>query len=425
MLVKALGYDSLAKSVGENPFDDVTQNEGYITQAYDFGIITGKSGTVFDPSGSALREESAAMMMRLYERYTHKLDYVHGFYAISSWAQRDIAAQMDDISFGWSRLEYTPEAGVFLNMTGENGNDWKIPDGAEDAVAFFGEHNVGTNLAVMMNTSQTVTRTDGTQTDACRAVLLDENNRNQAAALLMQQARNYQGITIDFEGMKGQELKEGLNAFVKALKEKLGDKPLYVAVHPVLKNGGAYYDAYDYKTIGDYADKVILMAHDYAAASLDENLLGTDFNATPVTPFDEIYYALKAVTDPVTGVSDKDKIVLGVSLSSTAAWKVQDQKIIDPTPIHPAMDTIIKRLKQSSTIITYSQQYRNPYAYYQDDEGQDILLWYEDSRSIADKIQLARMFGVNGLSIWRIGAIGTDDTPGIYYDIWGAVQEER
>ena len=125
-----------------------------------------------------------------------------------------------------------------------------------------------------------------------------------------------------------------------------------------MKNSAEYFDAYDYKTLGEYADKIILMAHDYAAYTLPDNLLNTDFIATPVTPFDEVYTALKAITNAQTGVQDKSKIVFAVSTASTTAWNTTDKKITDGKSIHPALDTVEKRLAQSDTEITYSEKYK-------------------------------------------------------------------
>ena len=46
MLVRALGYGTLAQSLSglELPFDDVTDNRGYVAIAYDIGMITGGGG---------------------------------------------------------------------------------------------------------------------------------------------------------------------------------------------------------------------------------------------------------------------------------------------------------------------------------------------------------------------------------------------
>ena len=409
MLVKALGYDELAKSEKNTVFSDVTTDAGYIAVAYNLGIINGKSETVFDPEGSALREEGAAMMMRMYSKYYSSLEELHGFYAISSWGQKEIAAQMDSVSFGWSRLQYTDDGKVHLNQTTEGGNDWYIPSGYEDALDYVMNGGASVNLAVTM-----------TDIEDCKAILLNEENRKEAISQLKDAVQIYNGITVDFEGMKGTELKEGLNQFIKELKEALGNKTLYVAVHPVLKNSSEYFDAYDYKTLGEYADKIILMAHDYAAYTLPDNLLNTDFIATPVTPFDEVYTALKAITNAQTGVQDKSKIVFAVSTASTTAWNTTGKKITDGKSIHPALDTVEKRLAQSDTEITYSEKYKNPYAFYTTEDGQQILLWYEDNRSIEDKITLAKMFGINSLSIWRIGAI-PEGSAEQYMNVWETI----
>ena len=412
MLVKALGYDELARGETNSVFSDVTTDGGYIAVAYNLGIINGKSETVFDPEGSALREEGAAMMMRMYNKYYSSLEELHGFYAISSWGQKELGALMDTISFGWSRLQYTDEGKVFLNQTTEGGNDWYVPSGYQDAMDYMMYSGASINLAVTM-----------TDTNDCKAILLNADNRTEAINQLVAASENYNGVTVDFEGMKGAELKEGLNQFIKELKTALGNKKLYVAVHPVLKNSTEYFDAYDYRTLGEYADKIILMAHDYAAYTLPDNLLNTDFIATPVTPFDEVYAALKAITNAQTGVQDKTKIIFAVSTANTSAWNTTEKKITDGTSIHPAMETVEKRIAQPDTEITYSEKYKNPYAFYTTEDGQQILLWYEDSRSIKDKIKLAKMFGINLLSVWRIGAI-PEGASEQYMDVWETIISE-
>ena len=412
MLVKALGYDELARGETNSVFSDVTTDGGYIAVAYNLGIINGKSETVFDPEGSALREEGAAMMMRMYNKYYSSLEELHGFYAISSWGQKELGALMDTISFGWSRLQYTDEGKVFLNQTTEGGNDWYVPSGYQDAMDYMMYSGASINLAVTM-----------TDTNDCKAILLNADNRTEAINQLVAASENYNGVTVDFEGMKGAELKEGLNQFIKELKSALGNKKLYVAVHPVLKNSTEYFDAYDYRTLGEYADKIILMAHDYAAYTLPDNLLNTDFIATPVTPFDEVYAALKAITNAQTGVQDKTKIIFAVSTANTSAWNTTEKKITDGTSIHPAMETVEKRIAQPDTEITYSEKYKNPYAFYTTEDGQQILLWYEDSRSIKDKIKLAKMFGINSLSVWRIGAI-PEGASEQYMDVWETIISE-
>ena len=406
MLVKALGYDNLAKSEKTSPFSDVTADKGYISVAYNLGIINGTGGDKFDPEGSATREQGAAMMMRVHRKYYAKIDEIHGFYAISSWNQREIAASMDEVSFGWARLEY--DNGVSLNQTSKNGNDWKIPQGYGDALKLMRDSNTAINLAVTM-----------TDQSHCKAILLDEANRLDAVRQIVSAAKEFDGVTIDFEGMKGDELKDGLTTFMEDLRAALGGKRLNIAVHPVLSEG-EYFNAYDYGKLGEICHKIILMAHDYAPNNLPSNLMNTDFIATPVTPFGEVYHGLKRITDEV----DSDKITLALSVTNTAAWNARNKRITEGKVIHPSMETVAQRLSQADTEVIYSDTYRNPYAWYNTEGGQQILLWYEDARSIADKIELAKMFGITDISVWRIGAIpnGSADT---YMNIWDTIDNMR
>ena len=72
MLVRALGYTSLAGhlSATELPFTDITTNRGYIAVAYDLGLINGYEGGLYKPDQIATREQAAAILARLYSRYS-------------------------------------------------------------------------------------------------------------------------------------------------------------------------------------------------------------------------------------------------------------------------------------------------------------------------------------------------------------------
>ena len=71
MIVRGLGYASLAPMAAElgTPFDDVTLNEGFIAIAYDMGLISGMEDGRFAPEETATREQAAAVLARLYERW--------------------------------------------------------------------------------------------------------------------------------------------------------------------------------------------------------------------------------------------------------------------------------------------------------------------------------------------------------------------
>ena len=233
-------------------------------------------------------------------------------------------------------------------------------------------------------------------------------------AALVGAAGDYAGLTIDFEGLKDRNsLKENYVVFLQELRAALPeDKSLYVCVQP-----GPYNDGYDFRALGEICDKVILMAHDYRPPVSDLHVGSVPSEAFALTPFSKIYDALVEITDPESGVADRSKLALAVSMDTTGFQIDENGRVAAAQYVRPSLETLSQRLAQSDTVVTYSPTARNPYAIYTDEAGLRYQVWFEDGRSIADKMELARMFGINGLSIWRLGNIPTYDN----YDVWSAV----
>ena len=230
----------------------------------------------------------------------------------------------------------------------------------------------------------------------------------------------YEGVTIDFEGLSGTTLKNNFTAFLRELDAALTaeGKEMYVAVHPATKDG-IYYNGYDYSAIGELADRVILMSYDYEAKQISSAVQESGFTTTPVTPFDQVYYGLQAISNETTGVADKEKILLGLSPSANVEWDVQNGTIINSVGKVNSYSTIENYLLRGAKT-EYSQTYRNPYLTIQEGDITKVI-WYEDSRSIEDKIELANMFGIQGVSFWRLGLIPDENTT-VYSNIWSTVK---
>lgn len=421
IIINALGYSGLVgEAERENLlFSDVSDNKGYIALAYNFGLMSGKTADKFDPKGTAKREEAAAILTRCYEKLNSPTEFLHGFYAFSSYDQREMASKMDAVSFGWSRMEYTNEKGVVLNTLSSNGNEWVVPSGYENIVNYLNENDVKTHLNVFMSNGFN---------NSCDKVLNSEENRKAAIDAIIEELsydyknlgfNPYGGVTIDFENLRGSETKNNFNVFLKELKAELNEmgKTLYVAVQPKLKTG-SYFDGYDFKTIGDVADKVIVMAYDYAPSSISQEVMDSGFTTTPVTPFDEVYVGLREIVSPETGVSDKNKIVLGTSISNIG-WTVKDGKIVNGTGSVLTQQDIINTIKNGNEV-KYSKKYKNPYMNIAGTNGNTIV-WFENAQSIKDKITLAKMFGIKGVSVWRLGLIPENEETGM--NIWSVLEK--
>ena len=244
-----------------------------------------------------------------------------------------------------------------------------------------------------------------------QSIINNTNLRNKAVDIIADAINNgisvddekiiFDGVLIDFETLSGSDTKVNFNNFLKSLRGKLGDKLIFTAVHP--QRNVKYYDGYDFKEIGKVSDKVILMAHDYNAKILNNTEMENNINTTPLAPIDEIYYALKYITDSNSGVEDKEKIVLQISFGS-AQWKSKNNIIIHNKPYTPTYDSIYKRM--ATDTIKYSKTLESPYIeYYNSEDETDNIIWYEDRRSVEAKVNLSKLFNVNNLSIWRLGLV--------------------
>lgn len=429
MLVRALGYSEIAKNAEGDftVFNDITSNIGYINVAYDIGMTKGTSSTTFSPKQTAKREEAATMMVNIYKKFTKETDWINGFYAFSSYAGRDAARSMDTVSFGWSKMCWNEENGAYLNTGSLEGNTWKIPESYEMITSYLEDSGAEMKLSVYMDTTKMILEEDGTNTNTLNKILLNKNSRTQAVRAITEELTKiydaigknpYSGVTIDFEGLKNESVKEGFNEFLKELSGALKPlgKTLYVTVQPVL-HSGTYFDGFDYKTIGAIADKVILMAHDYNTTSLNGFEGTTYYRTTALTPISDVYYSIKAITDKDTGVEDLSKIAIALSFSSIG-WKISDNEtLISGTPVNPSVETIYNRLNDRNTKMGYSEIYENPYITYKTKEGENIFLWYEDERSADAKIKLAKLFGITGVSVWRIGNIPNYQDEGLFYNV--------
>lgn len=421
MLVRALGYENLAGSAERYPlpFTDLSGDRGYIAAAYDLGIINGDSPSTFSPEGSATREQAAAMLVRVYEKLHASTEWTHAFYAISSYSQIELAKSFDAVSLGWSRMTWSAGSGAKLNTTAGESNEFCIPQGYASAVRELQDAGVKLHLSVYMDAAS-----------GLGDLLASPQGRTQAVEEILAEARRpyedlgaspYTGVTVDFEGLRRAQ-RDAFTQFLTELSEALRPQglTLYVAVMPATADG-AYYDGYDYRAVGELADKVILMAHDYHAKNLSGFLQSTYYQNTALTPITSVYYSLRAALDPDSGVQDPDKLALALSCSSIA-WETDGAGLLlSETPLYPTPATIHTRMTGGAER-GWSEVYHNPYLRYTTPEGQHIFLWYEDGRSVGEKISLARMFGVKSVSVWRLGLIPNYPDSGLDYDVMAALR---
>lgn len=410
MLVSALGYDQLAAGDWSTPFSDVSgPGAGYLAVAYDIGMVNGSESfgrLLFRPLDTATREEAAAMLVRVNGRYTTPIRWLHGFYAFSSYSQIDLTAAMDGVSVGWAKLELGADGIPFLNDKKSPGNDWVKPTDSSLATDVFASNNTPVNLNIY-----------GSDT----ACFFTPQARVSTIAAIVATSVDYAGITIDIEGFKGPENRVAFTTLMTELRAALpANKTLYVCVQP-----DTWYDGFDYRALGRLCDKVILMAHDYQWTSVPAGYVGTEKTNTPVTPISEIYRALRSITHPETGVEDRSKLALAISFANVGLQVDENNLLAGTQIVRPAIATVYTRLTQPNTEMGWSDVYLNPYLFYTTEDGTRYRLWYEDARSVAAKVQLARMFDIHGISLWRIGSIPNYPGEALHFNVWDTLLSLR
>lgn len=445
MTVNSLGYGKLADRLDyfDSPFEDVTEYRGHITIARDFGIID--RSPAFDPFSELKREEAAVMLARMLDVMERKITELNAFYAISSSSQSSKIHDLTSVCFGWSSLGYDSSSGdIVLNTsrTALGQNDFYLPQGFSTRLetAKF----AGVPALLMVYTDQSVRIKDpdtGDEYGLTEYLFKDPESSEKIISDIINaldgvsrddETGSFDGVVIDFEGLRGEDAKNGFSEFLRKLKDKLDtrEKKLFVAVHPLIhpKKSASSLDGYDYMKIGELADKVILMAHDYDAKRLTKAEMERGVTLTPLTPIEDVYYALQAITDPVTGVQDKSRIMLQVSFDWTV-WKKQNGKTLNQVPLRYNLENFMKLLDSEVEIsYLYHDDYENPYLKYTDSNtGIEYTVWYEDRKSVDAKVKLAKHFGIEGISLWRLGLIPDRENQGqsgADLDVWQSLLAE-
>lgn len=403
-VVNQLGYKGIAKAYGgTSKFKDVTSNKGEIYLMSELDIMNGVSDTSFNPSGKVGADTEAIINQRVSDKLGKELGWKHGFYALSSSSQMERIKGLDAVSFGWGRLEYNTATKQYtINTTGSNGNDFQVPTGFQIPIDFAKANGVETYFMIYFEDQNGLAKQFLTNPNATKQVINDIVRLCKGISK-DGETRGFDGITIDFENFVSKELQSSYNQFLMQLDQELTkiNKKLNVAVQP-----GTYFKGYDYKTIGKVADRVIVMAHDYAPKKLSPMEIEVGRTYTPQTPIDHVYKDLAEITNGKTGIVDKNKVVLQISFGATQ-WQTKDGKVLNQKPYTPSTDKVEQRLTMQGVQVSYDELAQNPYAMYTQD-GISNMIWYENARSVTAKENLAKLMGLGGISYWRLGNIPTD-----------------
>ena len=201
--------------------------------------------------------------------------------------------------------------------------------------------------------------------------------------------KNYYGVDIDFEYLYPQDRVAYIN-FLRNLKNRLNmiNKTLSVAVAPKYRDNqsGILYEAHDYQAIGEIADRVIIMTYEWGYV-YGEPLA--------ISPYNEV----EAVISYAVTRIPSNKILMGMPnyaydwtlpyTPGTAAQTLTNTKALELA------------LRTGSTI-NFDTRARAPYFNYTDESGKSHVVWFEDARSISERLGLVTKYNLAGVSYWTI-----------------------
>ncbi len=427
LMITLMDFGALADQMKlvDVPFTDVTEDKGYIKMALDFGLISENTNKLFRPNDLLKKEEAAVLIKSLYIKQSDAFDHLLSYYAINSYSQAEYSSELTEIAHGWSRLELSSDkTGVILNTTSANNNEYRIPSGYRDALDATENEDLSRYLMVFVKDENIYDADLKKSIPLSEYILMNDSLQKETIAEIVNvlgEQTYFSGVLVDFENLRGESSAIDFNNFLDQLKEALnpGEYKIATAVHPARSNGQLYYDGYDFKHIGQVSDLVVLMAHDYYAKRLTEAEMNSGLTITPLTPVNEVYYAIEAMLNPETGVDQSEKVLLQLSMDS-AQWKVVDGKIINSTPYHPSYSALLARIEEGA-ITEYSSRYHSPSIIFRNEsDNTRNIVWYENQRSIQAKIDLAKYFELGGISVWRMGTIPSYE--GTSLDIWHQIK---
>lgn len=216
----------------------------------------------------------------------------------------------------------------------------------------------------------------------------------------------FAGIDIDYENKKV----EGFNSFGLFLRDlskelKKTKKTLVCTIEPRLPPTSRFIMvpeeieyANDYKRINQYCDEVRIMAYDQT--TVDVKLNQTKRLGGFYAPVADVDFVKKVVVYMGIQIS-RSKMVLGVA-NYGYEYEITDKRTFyDYTKLRSlSYKTAMDLAKSVGVTPTRNNAGELSFTYQKD--GKTRLVWFSDSVAIAQKIALAKQYGLKGVAMFRV-----------------------
>ncbi|MEW6623528.1 MAG: stalk domain-containing protein [Bacillota bacterium] len=250
-----------------------------------------------------------------------------GFYALgdsrtSSWTNlfgrpypevgEDNTDAVSELALGWYSIDAQGSL-LTRSLTG-----WQRPAGWEEVLKAAGEYNLKTEMVIhVTNKDRLITSFLGDGTAVKRLI-----------AGIMEEVKVYDGVNLNFEGLglseKGDDLRavqDMFTGFVKLLAAELqpAGKSLTLTIHAP----NSAYKGYDYKSLGESADRIVIMAYDYGPKPEPVNMvLQAVEMARAAVPAEKLILGISAPYENSESILTKVGIAKRYGLGGIAIWRL-------------------------------------------------------------------------------------------------------
>lgn len=205
---------------------------------------------------------------------------------------------------------------------------------------------------------------------------------NQLTAAAIQYGLD--GINVDFE-LITEDCSRAYIEFIRELSIMCRINGIVLSVDNYVPTASS--DHYNREEQGIFADYVIIMGYDEHYASSEE--------AGSVASYDFVKQGIEKTVSEVPA----DKVINAVPFY-TRFWKTASDGTVSSEAL--GMDAADERLRKNGVEAEWDPGTRQYYAEFKYEDS-TYQIWLEEERSIEEKLQLMKEYGLAGVASWRLG----------------------
>lgn len=222
------------------------------------------------------------------------------------------------------------------------------------------------------------------------------NNSEYSAKLIrnllsIMEEKGYMGVDIDFEFIKAED-RDAFTDFVRQVAEAMRANGHHTSVALAPKTSadqaGLLYEGKDYRAIGEAVEHVLLMTYEWGY---------TYGPAMAVAPINQV----RRVVEYAVSEIPREKIDLGIP-NYGYDWKLPFERGVSKAVTIGNVEAVRIAITRGVNI-NFDALSQSPFFNYIDSgSGAEHEVWFEDVRSLQEKFNLIKEFGLRGCGYWQI-----------------------